>query len=119
MREAFAHDAILSMDMAGDAGAPGAAITVALCGHWEHDGPCPLAPHHTRVERVGRDLHVRTLFVAEPEMEATVRERIGSALSRGRLEGPDGAATEWHVLNSAPSAVSAEEAEQARHLKLR
>ncbi len=118
MREAFAHDAILSVDTAADAGAPGAAITVALCGHWEHDGACPLAPHHTRVERVGRDLHVRTLFVTEPELEATVRDRINAALSRGRLQGPDAAATEWHVRSSTSAAVSAEEAEQAQRLKL-
>ena len=34
-------------------GAPGGAITVALCGSWDHEPPCPLAPHHTRAHRSG------------------------------------------------------------------
>ena len=38
------------MPAPADDGAPGAAVTVALCGHWEHPPPCPLAPHHTRAE---------------------------------------------------------------------
>jgi hypothetical protein len=41
MRQPFAHDAVLAMPAGGDLGAPGAAITVALCGHWEHAPPCP------------------------------------------------------------------------------
>jgi hypothetical protein len=42
------HAATLLMaDAAADAAAPGAAITVALCGSWEHPPPCPLAAHHT------------------------------------------------------------------------
>jgi hypothetical protein len=36
MREAFAHEAVLVMEPDADMRAPGAAITVALCGHWDH-----------------------------------------------------------------------------------
>jgi len=43
MRQAFAHEAILVVQPQADLRAPGAAITVALCGHWEHQPPCPLA----------------------------------------------------------------------------
>ena len=31
-----AHDAVVVMEPAGDERAPGACITVALCGHWDH-----------------------------------------------------------------------------------
>jgi hypothetical protein len=52
-----------------DTAAPGAAITMFLCGSWEHDGPCPLAPHHTRATRDGSHLRIRVLFAVEPELE--------------------------------------------------
>jgi hypothetical protein len=69
VRQPFAHEAVLTIDADGDVGAPGAAITVALCGHWDHEPPCPLAPHHTAAERVGDDVHMRTLFAVEPARE--------------------------------------------------
>ncbi|MEX5721628.1 hypothetical protein [Geodermatophilus maliterrae] len=47
-KERFAHDGLLSMEPGADDRAPGGVITVALCGSWEHEPPCPLAPHHTR-----------------------------------------------------------------------
>jgi len=86
-----------------DAQAPGAAITTALCGHWQHEGPCPLAPHHTRAERINGEVRLRTLFAAEPDLEDTVRQRIDQALSRGQLPGPDGATTRWQLRTSRPS----------------
>jgi hypothetical protein len=121
MREAFAHEAELLMEQAAASdepdGAPGAAITVALCGHWEHDGPCPLAPHHTQAERDGAVLRVRTIFAVEPAREALVRERIESALAAGRLGTPsDQAPARWQLHSSGPSALRPEEAEHARRL---
>ena len=41
----FAHDAVVAMDGDSDPAAPGGAITVARCDSWDHDPPCPLAPH--------------------------------------------------------------------------
>ena len=32
------------MEPDADVRAPGAAVTVVLCGHWDHEPPCPLAP---------------------------------------------------------------------------
>ncbi|WP_127130780.1 hypothetical protein [Georgenia sp. SYP-B2076] len=100
MREAFAHEAVLAMAADGDTGAPGAAITVELCGHWDHEPPCPLAPHHTGARRVGEDLHLTILFVAAPDQEGEVRRRIDRALAAGRLRGPDGVTTRWQLLTS-------------------
>jgi hypothetical protein len=53
-RQAFAHAAVV--ELIGDDRAPGGAITVALCGSWSHDPPCPLAPHHTDALRDGGEL---------------------------------------------------------------
>ena len=37
MRELFAHDAALAIEPDADMQAPGAAVTKALCGSWEHE----------------------------------------------------------------------------------
>jgi hypothetical protein len=104
------------MDPLGDIGAPGAAITVQLCGHWEHEPPCPLAAHFTNAERVGAEVRLRVLFATEPEHEAEVRERIAEALQSGALTGPDGAATSWTLVEQGSSAVADGELAHARRL---
>ncbi len=59
--------------------AVGAAVTVELCGHWEHEGPCRW-PHNNAI-RPGPELTTfRTLFVAEPSEEEMVRDGIRAAL---------------------------------------
>ena len=45
------------MEPHADVRAPGAAVTVALCGHWEHE-PCPLAPHHVSAHENDGELRV-------------------------------------------------------------
>lgn len=116
MRDAFAHDAVLRMAAGAGIGAPGAAVTVALCGHWEHPPPCPLAPHHSAARRDGEDVRLRVLFAAEPEAEAEVRRRIDASLRDGELTGPDGTLTRWELRASGPGTVTEEEAEHARRL---
>lgn len=116
MRTAFAHDAILSMSPGADLAAPGAAVTVALCGQWEHEPPCPLAPHHTSAIRLDGRVHVRTLFAAEPDVEAVVRQRIDSALAIGQMIGPEGVLTSWLLSSSQPSRLLAEETDHAERL---
>jgi hypothetical protein len=116
MRQAFAHEAVLDMAPAADLGAPGAAVTVALCGQWNHEPPCPLAPHHSSAQRVGDRVRVRVLFAAEPEMEDLVRERIDRALSEGPLNGPGGETTVWNLLSSQRSWVTTQERDHAERL---
>ncbi len=100
----------------GDLRAPGAAITVALCGHWEHEPPCPLAPHHTTAERVSDEVRVRTLFAVEPAREQEVRRRILTALIAGRLVDDDGRESRWQLRSSASSAVLPDETDHVRRL---
>jgi hypothetical protein len=115
MRQAFAHQAVLILPPDSDERAPGAAVTVALCGHWEHDPPCPLAPHHVRAERTGGELRVRILFAAEPGDESEVRRRIDLALA-GQWPLPGDLTAAWQVMGSTPSEVTAAEQAHAGQL---
>jgi hypothetical protein len=118
VRTAFAHDAVVDMDDAADLTGPGGAVTLALCGSFEHPPPCPLAPHHTRADRQDEGVAVRVLFAAEPADEAVVRERIDAALNAGFCDGPDGVRTRWTLRSSAPGAVAdAERAHAARLMR--
>lgn len=107
MRDVFAHDAVVAMDDEDDVAAPGGAITVSLCGHWEHEPPCPLAPHHTAAERDGDVVRLRVLFAAERDHEHEVRRRIDDALSRG---------AGWRLVSSGASEVRADEEAHGRRL---
>src|SRR5829696_110145 len=90
MRQVYAQDAVVRMGPTDDPDAIGAAVTVALCGHWEHDPPCPLAPHATRAERNGGQVQVRTLFATGANLEMEVRRRIDHALTSGSQQAPTG-----------------------------
>jgi hypothetical protein len=114
MREAFVHQATVSMTPDADPAAVGATVTTALCGHWEHEPPCPLAPHHTSAVRDGDVVHVRMLFACEPEQEAEVRARIHAALAGGR--GPLGRADTWVLRGSGPDDVQESERAHAGRL---
>jgi hypothetical protein len=114
-RTAYAHDAVVILDPGGDSRAPGGAITVALCGHWDHEPPCPLAPHHTdAVPADDGTVRLRVLFATDDEER--VRELIGEALSSGRLTGPDGRVTRWMLKSSAAGTIRPEEADHAARL---
>jgi len=115
-KQAFAHDALLVLDHGGDENAPGGAITIALCGSWTHEPPCPLAPHHTRTHRSGTEVTLRLLFAAEPADEARVRRLVEETLERGWGDSPDGERTAWQLVWSAPSTVQPDEEEHARRL---
>ncbi|MDZ5443080.1 hypothetical protein U2F26_10100 [Micromonospora sp. 4G57] len=110
MRQGFTHMAVLAMAPDDDPAAPGAAVTTVLCGHWEHEGPCPVVPHHTGAERHGDELRLRILFAAEPHLEERVRRDIDRALTGGELTGPDGRTSRWRLLSSGPGEPSAQEA---------
>ena len=95
--------------------APGAAVAVALCGHWDHKPPCPLAPHRVSTGEDDGGLRVRILFAAEPDAEDEVRRLIDQALS-GQLKYPDGFTAPWRLSISSPSEISAEETDDAERL---
>jgi hypothetical protein len=91
----YSYDATVRIDAGGDARAVGGAVTVALCGHWEHDGPCRW-PHHTAAEATAAgDVAVTTRFACAADEEPDVRRRIAAAVAGGSLIGPDGERTTW------------------------
>jgi hypothetical protein len=116
MREAYAHDAVLTMRPEGDIRAPGGAITVALCGRIDHDPPCPVAPHHTAAEREGDAVRLRILFATERARADEVRSGIEDALRTGTFDGPDGVTTTWALRESAPGTISPAERDHAERL---
>ena len=115
-RVPFAHDAVLALEPGGDERAPGGAITIALCGSWSHEPPCPVAPHHTAAHRDGDEVTLRVLFAADPSEEHRVRRLVEAALARGEGEDPDGVRTTWRLLRSGPSPVRPEEQDHAERL---
>jgi hypothetical protein len=115
-RQAFAPDAVVELAADGDDRAPGGAITVALCGSWSHEPPCPLAPHHTDARRSGAELTLRVLFAAAPDDEARVRALIEEVLTRGEGADPDGVRTSWRLQSAGPSPVRPEERDHAERL---
>jgi hypothetical protein len=97
MAPVHAHEAVLELETDDAAVAPGAAVTVELCGHWQHEGACRW-PHRTLVaSRVGRVLGVRVLYAAPASELEDVRSRVVAGRHRGDLTGPDGAVHRWRI----------------------
>jgi hypothetical protein len=83
----------------GDERAPGGAITVALCGHWEHDGPCRW-PHHTGVRRDGEALILTVDVTCDGADEDEVRRLVNGAVTSGAQVGPNGNVSRWSQLST-------------------
>jgi hypothetical protein len=115
-RQAYAHDAVVTMRPGGSPNALGGAITVALCGHWDHQPPCPLAPHYVTAFPDGENVTLRILFATEPTNEGRVRSLIDRALAAGQLTGPDGGVATWQLSSAAPGSVLPEEEDHAAGL---
>jgi hypothetical protein len=101
------------MEPGADVRAPGAAVRAALCGHWNHESPCLLAPHQASAEEHDGELRVRILSTTEPDAEAQVPQHIDLVLF-GQLKFPDGFTTPWRLGASRPAEVLAEETEPAK-----
>jgi hypothetical protein len=102
----YVHEGELDLPESTDPAAVGATVTTALCGHWEHEGPCRW-PHNNAIRRRGSTFVFRTLFVAPTSDEAHVRGRIDRALRSG--EG-------WRLLESRARQVALTEEELALRL---
>jgi hypothetical protein len=98
-RKAFVHEADLVLGSETDPGAPGAAVTTALCGHWEHDGPCRW-PHNNDIHASVGVAGFRTLFISSSGDEPEVRGRIERALRSG---------PGWSIERSGPREVKTSE----------
>lgn len=116
VRKAFVHDAVVAMQPGGSPEALGGAITMALCGHWDHQPPCPLAPHYVASFPAGETVTLRVLFATEPANEQRVRSLIGEALAAGQLTGPDGRVVTWQLRSASPGRIRPDEEDHAAQL---
>jgi len=116
VRTAFAHDAVVDVEYDTDLSGPGGAVTLALCGAFDHPPPCPVAPHATRADRQPGGVAVRVLFATEAVREAEVRRQIDEALAGGTCAAPDGTRTHWTLRSSAPGSVTESERAHAARL---
>jgi len=107
-RSRYVHAAVLQPTVSTDVvpADVGAWVTVALCGDWEHEGPCRWPNNH--LTSPGADLwDYRVVFVSPPSEEAKVRERVEEALRRD---------VRWTVITSGPRDLLPEERELAERL---
>ena len=98
-RTPHVHAATVRLRPDTDPAAVGSAVTVELCGHWDHEGPCRW-PHNNAIEEPGPVAAFRTVFVAPGADVDEVHARIDRALR---------SSTEWTVLESAPRAPTEDE----------
>ena len=105
-RYPYVHEATLRLSDGTEPAAVGAAVTVELCGHWEHEGGCRW-PHNSAIRPDGRGAAFRTLFVAPPHEESEVRNRIERALRASR---------EWTVTSTASRPLTVDEHDLAERL---
>jgi hypothetical protein len=105
-RHPLAVDVELALNPGEDSRAPGAEVTVALCGHWQHDGPCRW-PHNSRIDTGTGAARLRTVVVV-PDNERT--EIIG--LIESALRADD----RWSVVAFATGPITDEEAPLAERL---
>ena len=108
MRRPFVHCADLVLEAGSDSNAPGGAVTLALCGSWDHAGACRW-PHITSAGVDERRIALRVVFVADEEEEKRVRTLIGEAVAGGECAGPDGVISKWSVTGSSAGVLSASE----------
>jgi hypothetical protein len=98
-------EAELELGEGVDPRAVGAAVTVELCGPWEHEGPC-VWPHNSDIDTRRSPALFRTIYVAD-EDEPEVRARIEGSLRE---------AHDWCVVDVRTRAVAEGERELAERL---
>ena len=101
--EAFVVGALIELGDGTDPAAVGAAVTVALCGHWEHDGPCRW-PHNSAIDASRSPAMFRTLYVASREESPLVEQRIRDALAAG--DGWDAVSVERRPVDESDEALA-------------
>ena len=87
----------IRLEPGSDERAPGGAVTVALCGHWDHAGPCRW-PHRSNIHLEKDGFHrIIVDFQATDDELGMVNTKIEKALYDGRLIGPDNRLSVWAI----------------------
>ena len=85
----YVHVAEIGLNADVDPADVGAAVTLELCGAWQHQGACRW-PHNNEIQGDGPFL-LRVLFLAGEADEPAVRQRIETALR---------SSADWSVVSS-------------------
>jgi hypothetical protein len=93
---AYVLEAEIELRDGCDPRAVGAAVTVELCGHWEHEGACRW-PHNSDIDVDRSPAVFRTLYVADEDEQPDIYDRIEHSLR---------AARDWSVVEVRPRAVA-------------
>ena len=104
--EALAIDADLALPEGTDTRAPGGGVTVALCGHWEHEGACRW-PHNSRIDAETSPARLRTVVVVAPEERDEVVSKVEARLR---------ADERWSVTGFSTGDINDDERELAERL---
>ena len=96
-RTTYVHLATIELEEGSNVDAIGAAVTVELCGHWDHEPPCRWPHNNEAFAREDGRIGFRTVFVAEPGQVREVRSRIDRGLRRGKLASAHGNAI-WRTV---------------------
>lgn len=105
MHQAYVVWASIEVPEDMDTAQVGAAVTSALCGHWDHAGPCRW-PHHNAFDGSTSPAQFRTLFVSEPADADTVASRVLDELAGG----------DWTVVTAERRDVPESDVELAERL---
>lgn len=99
--------ATVEFNAGADSRAAGGAVTVALCGHWEHEGACRW-PHYTETETIAHQHRLTIDFTCEESDLDEVSSKIHGAIKKGRQAGPDGSINEWQLISieASPSRIN-------------
>src|SRR5438445_389957 len=108
MKRSFVQCAEVLLEPGADPAAPGGAVTLRLCGSWDHTGPCRW-PHRTSADWDGRHGKIRVVFTAPAEEAAEVRSLIDRALAGGECAGPDGRPSRWTATAHGAGTLNDEE----------
>lgn len=103
----FVHEATLELRSDADPRAVGAEVTRALCGHWEHEGPCRW-PHNNDIDLQQHDAVFRTIFVCTAKDESDIRARIQSTI---------GGDARWRLVSARSRSLQTDERELAERLQ--
>jgi hypothetical protein len=103
---AFGLTAMLTLGVGVDTRAPGGAVTVSLCGHWDHDGRCRW-PHYSEIDAAAEPARLRTLVVAPVVDQEEVVRRVKENLASD---------PRWHVISFMVDELTPEERAHAQHI---
>jgi hypothetical protein len=116
VREPVVVEAVVALGPGADRRAVGGAVTRALCGAFEHPGPCPLAPHRTTVAGPDEALEVRVVAACEPGRREVVLRTVAGALAAGSVVDPDGVEQRWRLRTWRPAGLHEAERDLAERL---